>query len=117
AEDAAPALRQHLEAAGARVDAVVAYRNVAERPQIDLAQERIDAVAFAFSGTAERFVAAAGPATIAALTTAGTRCYAIGPETAAGMARLGLPCASIAAEASVAALAEAIIADLARPAQ
>ena len=114
ADQAAPGLREQLAAAGATVMAVIAYRNLPEQPSIDLAAERPDAVCFASSATAERFVAALGATAVGEMATAGCRWYAIGPETAAGMRRVGIEPSAIANEASVAALAATAIADLAQ---
>ena len=112
AEHPAPGLRERLDAAGATVTSVIAYRNLPEQPAIDLIAERPDAVCFASSATAERFVAALGAKAVADLAQQGCRWYAIGPETAAGMRRVGLEPTAIAGEASVAALAATMIADL-----
>lgn len=111
ADNAAPALREALVRGGAEVSPVTAYRNLPVAPMVDLVAERPDAVCFASSGTAERFAAALGDG-VAALRIAGCRFYAIGPETAATMATLGLAAARIAPAATVAALAETVVADL-----
>jgi len=113
ADNPAPGLRERLVAAGATVTAVTAYRNLPEQPTIDLLAERPDAVCFASSATAERFVSALGSTAVATLAAAGCRWYAIGPETAAGMRRVGIEPSAIASEASVAALSATTIADLA----
>lgn len=114
ADNAAPALRDTLLAAGATVTSVVAYRNVAETPTVDLTKESVDAVTFASSNTAERFIATVSPATVAALVERGCRWFAIGPETAGTMQRLGLTPHGIAERADVAALAALVAADLRR---
>lgn len=114
ADNAAAGLATRLEAAGAAVTAVIAYRNLPQRPTLDLMAERPDAVCFASSATAERFVATLGDAAVATLAAGGCRWYAIGPETAEAMRRAGLEPHAIAADASVAALAAAAQRDLAQ---
>jgi len=109
ADNAAPILRDTLTSAGATVTTIVAYRNVPESPAVDLTAETVDAVTFASSNTAERFVTAVGPAGLDALRKRGCRWFAIGPETAAAMVRLGLPPTAIAERADVAALAQSVI--------
>jgi len=113
ADNAASSLRDTLTTAGATVTTVVAYRNLPEIPTIDLTNEAVDAVTFASSNTAERFVATIGDAGLAALRYRGCRWFAIGPETATTMARLGLTPHGIAEQADVAALAAMVINDLA----
>jgi uroporphyrinogen-III synthase len=72
----------------------------------------LDAVTFASSATAERFVAGIGQAAAAALAAGGCRFYAIGPTTAATVRALGLPLAATADDATVAGLVAAVTRDL-----
>jgi uroporphyrinogen III methyltransferase / synthase len=111
ADNAASTLCDALTRATAMVTAVVAYRNLPETPDIDLTNEPVDAVTFASSNTAERFVTTVGPAILNALRKQGCQWFAIGPETAATMQRLGID-PVIAERADVMALADAVIASL-----
>lgn len=109
ADNAQSTLRDTLTNAGASVTAVIAYRNLPEVPTIDLTSETVDAVTFASSNTAERFVATIGDTGLTALRARGCRWFAIGPETAATMQRLGIAPHAVAERADVAALAETVI--------
>jgi uroporphyrinogen III methyltransferase/synthase len=113
ADNARPTLAATLREAGWRVTTVVAYRALPVVPEVDLAGQVLDAVTFASSATAERFVAACGEAGARGLVERGCRFYAIGPQTAATMATLGLPVAAVAEEASVSGLIAVIRKDLA----
>ncbi len=112
ADNANPRLKEHLAQAGAEVVAVLAYRNVAQQPPIDLATQRIDALTFASSATVDRFVAALGQPALDGLISAGARCYAIGPDTADALRRNGLPVAAVADQSTLAALVDQVICDL-----
>lgn len=111
ADNARPTLAERLTAAGCAVTAVTAYRNVPEPVTLDPTLP-LDAVTFASSATAERFVAGIGLAAAATLVKAGCRFYAIGPTTAATMRTLGLPLAAMADEATVTGLVAAVTRDL-----
>jgi uroporphyrinogen-III synthase len=128
ADIADPALRRGLEARGAQVQAVTAYRTVdypadprrrlaAAEPQDNDAAAAIltpaDAKA-ALDGGALHAVVAASPSAIrrvhSALAPLGDcRLIAIGPSTAAEAAELGLPVAAVADEPTVSGLVAAVI--------
>jgi uroporphyrinogen III methyltransferase/synthase len=113
ADNARQQLSEGLRALGWSVEALVAYRALEQPLPVDWQEHgRIDAVTFASSGTVDRFLARAGAPAVAALIAAGCRFYAIGPQTAGTLAERGLPVAAQAAEASVAALIETVVADL-----
>lgn len=112
ADNARPLLRDHLHAAGCAVTTAIAYRTVPEPFTLD-PELPVDAVTFASSATVERFVAGLGQERIAALITAGCRFYAIGPQTAATLGAHGLPIAAMAEEATIPALVQAVVRDLA----
>ena len=111
ADNARPTLAERLTAAGCAVTAVTTYRNVPEPVTLDPTLP-LDAVTFASSATAERFVAGVGHVAVAALVQGGCRFYAIGPTTAATMQTLGLPLAAMADDATVAGLVAAVTRDL-----
>jgi uroporphyrinogen III methyltransferase/synthase len=111
ADNARDTLARELGTHGWSVECVVAYR--AEALPLDpAALAGVHGIAFASSGTVERFAAAIGASRLEALIAGGCRVYAIGEQTAAACAAAGLPAAATAATPSVGALAEAIIADL-----
>lgn len=112
ADNAKPILRDHLRAAGCTVTTAIAYRTVPEPFTLD-PELPVDAVTFASSATVERFVSGLGKERVAALIAAGCRCYAIGPQTAATMSANGLPIAATAEEATIPALVQAVVRDLA----
>ncbi len=111
ADNAKPVLRDHLSAGGCAVTTAISYRTVPEPFVLD-PELPIDAVTFASSATVERFVAGLGQERVAALIAGGCRWYAIGPQTAATMAAHGLPIAATAEDATIAALVQAVVADL-----
>ncbi|HEX3135045.1 MAG TPA: uroporphyrinogen-III C-methyltransferase [Planctomycetota bacterium] len=112
ADNARFILRDHLRAAGCTVTTSIAYRTVPEPFVLD-PELPIDAVTFASSATVDRFVAGLGKERVIALIAAGCRYYAIGPQTAATMTANGLPIAAMAEEATIPALVQAVVRDLA----
>lgn len=115
ADNARSGLGDALTSAGWTVTAATAYRAIAERPDIDLATEPLDAVTFASSATVDRFVEAFGQDGVRALLATGCRFYAIGPVTAATMGDHGIAIGAIAEESSVGGLADIVSRDLVRP--
>ena len=108
-------LPEGLRAAGARVDAVVAYRNLpaaidAEALRRQLLAGELDALTFASPSAVRRFAALLDAQALAAA----RRCVvaAIGPVTARALERAGLPAAAVAGSATPAALVEALAAAL-----
>jgi uroporphyrinogen III methyltransferase / synthase len=98
-----------LRAAGAEVDAVIAYRNAPAEVDRDwlrgeLVAGRLDALAFASPSAARRFCALLDPAA----REAAARCTvaAIGPVTARALASAGLPAQVVAQSATAAGLVE-----------
>ncbi|HKA13624.1 MAG TPA: uroporphyrinogen-III C-methyltransferase, partial [Myxococcota bacterium] len=98
-----------LRAAGAQVDAVVAYRNAPADVDRDwlrgeLVAGRLDVLTFASPSAARRFCALLDPAARAAA----ARCTvaAIGPVTARALASEGLPAQVVAQSATAAGLVE-----------
>ncbi len=114
ADNARAALADPLTAAGWRVTATIAYQAIAERPDLDLASEPLDAVTFASSATVDRFMQAFGADGVRDLLATGCRFYAIGPVTATTMAGHGIALAAVAEEASVGGLADIVARDLVR---
>jgi uroporphyrinogen III methyltransferase/synthase len=103
------ALPDGLRAAGAHVDAVVAYRNAPAAVDRDwllgeLVAGRLDALTFASPSAAKRFAEALDPAA----RSAATKCLiaAIGPVTARALATAGLPAQVVAQSATAASLVE-----------
>jgi uroporphyrinogen-III synthase len=98
-----------LRAAGAEVDAVVAYRNVPAEVDTawlcdELVRGRLDALTFASPSAARRFCALLD----AGAREAAARCTvaAIGPVTARALAAAGLPAQVVAHSATAAGLVE-----------
>lgn len=108
AEGARPVLREGLRAAGAVVDAVVAYRTVPDPDGIealagDLARGDVDIVAFSAASGVKHLATRVGDSI-------GTvRIAVIGPETAAAVRAVGWPVHAEAAEHTEAGLAEAVV--------
>ena len=111
-QEARPELAAALTAGGVAVRAVTAYRVVDEPLPAGIDWAAIDAAPMASAATVRRLVQAAGAAGSAALR---RRCRfaAIGPVTAAALAEHGLPCHALAAQATIPALADAVVAALA----
>lgn len=109
AAEARPVLRQRLEAAGAEVDEVTAYRAVPpDEEELAAARERLaagetDWLTFTASSTVRNFVSAVGAGTRAA------RVAAIGPITAGTARELGLTVDVVAEEYTVPGLVEALV--------
>lgn len=101
-------LRERLEAAGAQVREVEAYRAVADAPEAARVRVRvdrgeIDVLTFTSSSTVERYVEAIGARTGGALVAA------IGPITADTALELGLEADIVAREHTIAGLIDALI--------
>ena len=103
------ALPDGLRAAGAEVDAVIAYRNAPAEIDRDwlrgeLVAGRLDALTFASPSAARRFWEALDPVA----RSAAERCTiaAIGPVTARALASVGLPAQVVAQSATAAGLVE-----------
>jgi uroporphyrinogen III methyltransferase/synthase len=112
-ELAGEVLPEGLRAAGAEVDAPVAYRNLAapvdaESLRSDLVEGRLDVLSFASPSAVRRFRALLDAEALAAA----ARCVvaAIGPVTAEALREAGLPASAIAIRPGVAGLVEAIAA-------
>jgi uroporphyrinogen-III synthase len=116
---ARPDLPLALEAAGARVTGVLAYRTVAAGPEAEaaLAQIRdgqVQVVTLASPSAFERLAEQLGTATLAALTSSGKLALAaIGPVTASAIKQAGLPVAVTPAKPSADSLVEALAAHFA----
>jgi uroporphyrinogen III methyltransferase/synthase len=104
---ARPVLKEAIEAAGGRVDAVVAYRTappetLAERVR-DLAEQGVDLLTFASPSAVENLVAAAGDAA------RGLPAAVIGPVTEASARRAGLDVRVVAEPSTVEGLVAALV--------
>jgi len=107
-------LPEMLQAAGARVTDVVAYRTVAPAPDAQQALERIragevDAVTLASPSAFERLAEQLGMPALAELT-GRVALAALGPVTAEAIRQAGLPVAVVPAKPSAAAFVEALAA-------
>ncbi len=106
-----PKLQAMLEAAGARVERVVAYRTVPATGGIDLppllATGEIDAITFTSGSTARYFVQRIGPAALADARRAAIIC--IGPITAEAAAAVGLPPTVVATTFNETGLVDALL--------
>jgi uroporphyrinogen-III synthase len=117
ADIADPWLAEQIRAAGASVDAVVAYRTVAVDPSVVEAKELeagVDAIVLA-SGSAARSLAALAakfPRVTKALQR--TLVVAIGPKTAEAAREVALPVGLVADDASVEGIIEALTSHFAR---
>jgi uroporphyrinogen-III synthase len=106
-----PKLQVMLEAAGARIDRVVAYRTVPATGGVDLppllAAGEIDAITFTSGSTARYFVQRIGPTALANARRAAIIC--IGPITAEAAAAVGLPPTVVAATFNETGLVDALL--------
>lgn len=105
-------LREGLVAAGALVDAPVAYRTLPGEPDdeaLAVLEAGVDVLTFTSGSTARNFATMLGEARLQALGERAT-VAAIGPVTARAIEGLGLRADVVAAEQSVAGLVEAIVA-------
>jgi uroporphyrinogen III methyltransferase/synthase len=112
AEAARPVLRQALQAMGARVDVVTAYRTTpdqtgAQQLRAELEAGSVDVIAFSSSSAVSSFVAVAGTAVGAA------RIAVIGPVTGSTARAAGLPVHAEAREYTAEGLAVAVLAAVA----
>lgn len=116
--DAREVLPDELRAAGCAVDVVAVYRTAPAAPSPDALARiaaGVDAVTFASGGTARYFVAALAEAGLDAGTVLrGTVLASIGPVTTAALAQMGFEPDVEASEATVTALAEALVAHFAQ---
>ncbi|MGH7319286.1 MAG: uroporphyrinogen-III synthase, partial [Candidatus Rokuibacteriota bacterium] len=117
AAEARELLPRELEALGARVTVVPAYRTVMVTEGADavvrlLEARRVDVVTFTSSSTVRGFMTLLGPADVRRLL-AGVVLAVIGPITAATVAEYGLPVHVVPREYTIAALASAIAAHFA----
>lgn len=116
---ARPDLPQALEASGARVSAVVAYRTVPPGQEAEAALALIrngqaEVVTLASPSAFERLAEQLGTATLAALTSSGKLALAaIGPVTAAAIKQAGLPVAVLPSKPGADFLVEALAAHFA----
>jgi uroporphyrinogen III methyltransferase/synthase len=117
AEEAREVLPDDLRALGFEVDVVPTYRIATAEVDAEalrpLAGHHADAVVFASGGTARRFVEVLGNAGLDPHTVLeGVLLASIGPVTTEALVRLGLRADIEAAEATSAALVEAVVAGL-----
>ncbi len=114
AEQARPVLRDRLLAAGAQVDAVVAYRTVAasDDDSLDmpatLARGEVHAITFTSGSTVRHFVERIGPHALPHARRAVIAC--IGPVTARVAEEVGLPPTLVAQTSTVEGLVDALAA-------
>jgi uroporphyrinogen-III synthase len=116
ADIAQPRLQQALQAAGAEVTRVIAYRTVcAESSDVDMAallrENAVHAVLFTSGSTARYFVERVGVEMLDAMRR--LRVVCIGPSTAAVAQQMGLPPDAVAMQATESGLIEALV-DLVR---
>ena len=111
ADIADPWLAERIRAAGAQVDAVVAYRTVAVDPSaVEAAEleEGVDAVVLASGSAARSLAALAAKFPGVAKSLQKTLLVAIGPKTAAAAREVALPVGLVAKEASSEGIIEAL---------
>lgn len=113
ADIARAALREGLEAAGAEVEEVEAYRTILGQPteaeRADLIERGVDILTFTSSSTVRNFVQQLGPE-VARMVAAGALVAAIGPVTAQTAREFGLRVDIEANEHTIPGLVEAIVA-------
>lgn len=111
ADIARPQLQEMLQAAGATVERVIAYRTVPASGGVDLppllAAGAIDAITFSSGSTVRYFVRRIGPDALAAARQTVIVC--IGPVTAEAARAAGLPPTVVAETFSEAGLVEALV--------